>query len=207
MSISFTMNMNKLTIGWHDWLDGHELEQAQEVGDGQGSLACCSPWSCKESDMTEQLNWRCCWAAVGTVLSSWGQEEEHGPSPKSHKVTYTWTISCKQCDPCHMRRLQGMRIHRAESCLIFSSQIMHGLLPLSASSVLNMLDSYIFICILCVMTWIINLYPCIMKWVLLTKLCVPDLGAPTHRADQRHRWREQTGGHSVGRRRWDKSRK
>ena len=34
-------------------LDGHEIEQAPEVGDGQGSLACCSPWGCKELDMTE----------------------------------------------------------------------------------------------------------------------------------------------------------
>ena len=43
--------------GWHHWLDGHELEQAPGVGDGQGGLACCSPWGCKESDTTEQLNW------------------------------------------------------------------------------------------------------------------------------------------------------
>ena len=35
------------TIGWHHWLDGHELEQALEVGDGQGSLVCCSPWIAK----------------------------------------------------------------------------------------------------------------------------------------------------------------
>ena len=42
-------------IGWHHWLDGHE--QAQGVGDGQGSLACCRPWGCKESDMPQQLNW------------------------------------------------------------------------------------------------------------------------------------------------------
>ena len=34
-------------------LDGHEFEQAVEVGDGQGSLACCSPWGRKESDTTE----------------------------------------------------------------------------------------------------------------------------------------------------------
>ena len=45
------------------WLDGitnsisgHEFEQASGVGDGQGSLACCSPWGHKESDMTERLN-------------------------------------------------------------------------------------------------------------------------------------------------------
>ena len=41
----------------HHRLDGHEFEQALGVGDGQGSLASCSPWVRKESDMTEQLNW------------------------------------------------------------------------------------------------------------------------------------------------------
>ena len=44
-------------VGWQHWLDGHEFEQAPRVGDGQGSLVCCSPWGCKELDMTEQLNW------------------------------------------------------------------------------------------------------------------------------------------------------
>ena len=43
--------------GWHHWLDGHEFEQAPGVDDGQGSLACCSPWDHKELDTTEQLNW------------------------------------------------------------------------------------------------------------------------------------------------------
>ena len=43
-------------VGWHYWLVGHEFEQASRVGDRQGSLACCSSWSCKESDMTEWLN-------------------------------------------------------------------------------------------------------------------------------------------------------
>ena len=43
-------------VGWHHWLDGHEFEQAPGVGDGQGSLACCSPWGHKESDRTEWLN-------------------------------------------------------------------------------------------------------------------------------------------------------
>ena len=43
--------------GWHHWLNGHEFEQAVGVGDGQGSLSCCSPWGHKELDMTEQLNW------------------------------------------------------------------------------------------------------------------------------------------------------
>ena len=44
-------------VGWYHWLDGHEFEQAPGVGDGQGSLACCSPWGHKELDKTEQLKW------------------------------------------------------------------------------------------------------------------------------------------------------
>ena len=43
-------------IGWHHRLDGHKFEHTVGVGDGQGGLACCSPWGHKESDMTEQLN-------------------------------------------------------------------------------------------------------------------------------------------------------
>ena len=42
-------------VGWHHRLDAHEFEQAPEVGDGQGGLVCCSPWGCKELDVTEQL--------------------------------------------------------------------------------------------------------------------------------------------------------
>ena len=43
-------------VGWHHRLYGHEFEQTLGVGDGHGGLACCSPWGCKEPDMTEQLN-------------------------------------------------------------------------------------------------------------------------------------------------------
>ena len=43
--------------GWQHWLNGHEFEQALVVGDGQGSLACCSPWGHKEADTTEWLDW------------------------------------------------------------------------------------------------------------------------------------------------------
>ena len=43
-------------VGWHYQLNGHEFEQIQGDGEEQGSLACCSPWGCKESDMTELLN-------------------------------------------------------------------------------------------------------------------------------------------------------
>ena len=43
-------------VGWHHRLNRHEFEQAPEDAEGQGSLECCSPWGCKESDMTERLN-------------------------------------------------------------------------------------------------------------------------------------------------------
>ena len=43
-------------VGWHHRLDGHELKQAPEDGEGQGSLECCSPWGRKELDTTEPLN-------------------------------------------------------------------------------------------------------------------------------------------------------
>ena len=43
-------------VGCFHQLDGHEFEQALGVGDVQGSLACCSPWGRKESDITEGLN-------------------------------------------------------------------------------------------------------------------------------------------------------
>ena len=42
--------------GWHHRPNGHESEQAPGVGDGQGGLACCSPWGHKDSDTTEPLN-------------------------------------------------------------------------------------------------------------------------------------------------------
>ena len=43
-------------VGWHHQFNGHEFKQAPGDGEGQGSLACYSPWDCKESDTTERLN-------------------------------------------------------------------------------------------------------------------------------------------------------
>ena len=42
-------------VGWHHQLNGREFEQALGDGEGEGSLACCSPWGCKELEMTERL--------------------------------------------------------------------------------------------------------------------------------------------------------
>ena len=44
-------------VGWHHQLNGYEFEQALGVGDGQGSLAYCSPWGHQETDTTKGLNW------------------------------------------------------------------------------------------------------------------------------------------------------
>ena len=43
-------------VGWHHWLSGHEFELTLGDSEGQGSLARCSPWGCKESDITKRLN-------------------------------------------------------------------------------------------------------------------------------------------------------
>ena len=62
------------TVGWHHRLNGHEFEQALGVGDGQGVLACCGPWCCKESDRTERLNWTndsLCWECILNFSFQW----------------------------------------------------------------------------------------------------------------------------------------
>ena len=48
-------------FGWHHWFNGYKFEQAPEIGDGHGSLAYCSPWGRKESNVTERLNWIFIW--------------------------------------------------------------------------------------------------------------------------------------------------
>ena len=48
--------MTEEMVGWHHWLNGHQFEQIPGDGEGQGGLVYCSPWNCKESDTTEQVN-------------------------------------------------------------------------------------------------------------------------------------------------------
>ena len=78
-------------VGWHHWLDGHEFEQAPGVGDGQGSLVCCSPWSHNELDTTEWLNWTEDWPhylfpSVAPPPDSWYPH---------HHLGYRGSLSCK----------------------------------------------------------------------------------------------------------------
>ena len=61
-------------IGWHNWFDGHEFEQAPGVGDGQVSLVCCSPWGRKQSETTEQPNWtELVWYTGHSGILIWGR--------------------------------------------------------------------------------------------------------------------------------------
>ena len=52
-------------VGWHHQLDRPEFEQVLGVGDGQGSLVCCSPWDRKESDTTERLHFHFSLSCIG----------------------------------------------------------------------------------------------------------------------------------------------
>ena len=50
--------------GWHHWCNGHDFGQTLGDGEGQGGLACCSPWCCKESDMTGWLTTTTTWSLL-----------------------------------------------------------------------------------------------------------------------------------------------
>ena len=58
-------------VGKHLGLNGHEFDRALGGGDGQGSLVCCSPWGCKELDVTERLN-----IYHSEIARDWWQEEK-----------------------------------------------------------------------------------------------------------------------------------
>ena len=67
-------------VGWHHQLNGHESEWTPGDGDGQGSLACCSPWDLQESDTTEQLSWN-------ELIDQWNKTEN-----SEEKHSCLWSI-------------------------------------------------------------------------------------------------------------------
>ena len=67
-------------VGWRHRLDGHEFEQAPGVGDGQGGLACRSPWGCRELDMTEGQKVYTWQGGIKRLKIPW-MEETPGYSP------------------------------------------------------------------------------------------------------------------------------
>ena len=77
-------------VRWHHQLNGHEFEQALGGGDGQGGLAFFSPWGCKKSDMTEQLNW------TELILNFWCSLSPHNFYPP--KCTLPITSSLLTCN-------------------------------------------------------------------------------------------------------------
>ena len=68
--------------GCHHRLDGHEFEWTPGVGDGQGGLECCDSWGCKESDMTERLNW--------TELRNWTEQSSISMYTYIYAVGLLW---------------------------------------------------------------------------------------------------------------------
>ena len=77
-------------VGWHHWLDGHEFEQALGDGEGQGSLACCSPQGHKDLNMTEQANNNMYTALLNkTVQCNSGYNLRH----LLNMTILSWTIS------------------------------------------------------------------------------------------------------------------
>ena len=84
-------------VGWHHWLDGHEFGWTLGVGDGQGGLACCDSWGCKESDTTERLNWT------------------------------EWLSKCSSVMWCHHCKIYLLQKSLLNSCLFFAGIVVEGM--------------------------------------------------------------------------------
>ena len=74
-------------VGWNHQLNGHEFEQTQGDSEGQGSLVCCSPWGCKESDMTAAMlnNNKLSYCPLTPISSQRGNEAS--PSASARRTT------------------------------------------------------------------------------------------------------------------------
>ena len=88
-------------VGWHHWLYGHEFEQVLGVSDGQGGLACCSPWGHKELDMTEWLNcvpnWLKRWCCENDVLNMPANLENSSVAIGLEKISFHSNPKEGQC--------------------------------------------------------------------------------------------------------------
>ena len=89
--------------GWHHRLDANEFEWTPGDGDGQGGLACCDSWGCKESDTTERLNWLTDWRdgmgdeTEGTqeeMKLGWLSRFTHGLQRSTQIFLHTYAIIC-----------------------------------------------------------------------------------------------------------------
>ena len=95
-------------VGWHHQRNGHGFGWTLGVGDGQGALACCGSWGCKELDMTERLNWtELNWTRplISQILPMF-----HSPAemPLSRQVKY-----CVHCFiPCYLAKISVSILNR-----------------------------------------------------------------------------------------------
>ena len=91
-------------VGCHNRLNGHEFEQALGVGDGQGSLACCSPWGHKESDRTEATEYKHS-SVKFSCSAGWNsfqlQGLRHARLPCPSPTSRTCSNSCPSSQQCH----------------------------------------------------------------------------------------------------------
>ena len=86
-------------VGWHHWLNGHEFEQTPGDGEGQGSLAWCNSWCCKELDTTWQLKNNDNWVLYASARSS-----HSVPAVTTQSVTWHCQMSPKGKD-CPLLRI------------------------------------------------------------------------------------------------------
>ena len=98
-------------FGWHHWLDGHEFKQALGVGDGLGSLVCCSPWGHKELDMSEWLNW-----TVHFFSTSYWRD-------CAFSIVYSCLLCLKLVDPKCMGLFLGCLYCSIDLCVCFCASI------------------------------------------------------------------------------------
>ena len=120
-------------VGWHHRLNGHGFGWTPGVGDGQGGMACCSPWGCKESDNSEQLNWTegmCSTAATWLAYVC------------KRKECFSWSLCCsnwlhvKESVRCSVMsdslRPHGLKAHQAPLSMDFSRQEYWSGLPFTS---------------------------------------------------------------------------
>ena len=101
-------------VGWHYLLYGHEFEQSLRVGDGQGSLVCCSPWGHKKSDTAERLNWtnKGYWSLRNREQPRWGLKlQEHtGCDPGARRLHHlrrqSWEVRVYRTVRIHKTKVQ-----------------------------------------------------------------------------------------------------
>ena len=80
-------------IGWQHWLNGHEFELAPPgAGEGQGSLAFCSPWGCKEWDMMERLNLK--YTLQKYIICNWLNLRMWNSRYRRPTISYTQIFEC-----------------------------------------------------------------------------------------------------------------